>query len=84
VPAAAAVDTARKGLMQELSRSALGTTLASLQRLLRSVLLELVAALGAPGASASTLLAAVDTCLKSLADAVLENGSATAFWEKTV
>jgi Ca-activated chloride channel family protein len=78
-PSAGPVDKARKALLQELSGSALGTMLGALQRLLRSGLLELVAALGAKSATGD----AVDRCLKTLAESVKENGSPK-FWEKTI
>jgi len=78
-PSAGPVDKARKALLQELSGSALGTMLGALQRLLRSGLLELVAALVAKSATVD----AVDRCLKSLAEAVKEN-AAPKFWEKTI
>jgi len=78
-PSAGPVDKARKALLHELSGSALGTMLGALQRLLRSGLLELVAALGAKSATVD----AVDRCLKSLAEAVREN-AAPKFWEKTI
>lgn len=78
-PSAGPVDKARKALLKELAGSALGTTLGALQRLLRSGLLELVAALGAKSATAE----AVDRCLRSLAESVRENGSPK-FWEKTI
>jgi len=84
VPSAKALDKARKALIQELAGSTLGTALGALQRLLRSGLLELVAALGAPGASASALLPAVDGCLRALGEAVGGEKAFPKFWEKMV
>jgi Ca-activated chloride channel family protein len=78
-PSAGPVDKARKALLKELAGSALGTMLGTLQRLLRSGLLELVAALAANSATVDS----VDRCLKSLAEAVRENESPK-FWEKTI
>jgi hypothetical protein len=78
-PSAGPVDKARKALLQELSGSALGTLLGALQRLLRSGLLELVAALGAKSATVD----AVDRCLKGLAESAKES-TAPKFWEKTI
>jgi len=79
-----ALDKARKALIQELAGSLLGTMLGALQRLLRSGLLELVAALGAKGASASALLPAADRCLQSLAEAVRDGKVAPKFWESMI
>jgi Ca-activated chloride channel family protein len=84
VPSAGPVDQARKALIRELAGSPLGTALGSLQRLLRSAILELVAALGAPGASASALLPAVERALRSLDDAAREGNVAPKFWEKMI
>jgi Ca-activated chloride channel family protein len=79
-PAAGPVDKARKALLQELSGSVLGTTLGALQRLLRSRLLELVAALGAKSATVES----VEKCLRELGEAVQENGASPKFWEKMI
>jgi Ca-activated chloride channel family protein len=84
MPSTKALDKARKALIRELAGSTLGTTLGALQRLLRSGLLELVAALGAPGASASALLPGVERCLQSLGEAVRDGNVAPKFWEKMV
>jgi len=84
VPAAKAIEKARKALIQELSGSVLGTKLGLLQRLLRSGLLELVAALEAKGASAGALLPALDRCLQSLGEAVREGNGVPKFWESTI
>ncbi|MBI3855076.1 MAG: VWA domain-containing protein [Planctomycetes bacterium] len=78
-PSAGPVDKARKTLLKELAGSALGTTLGALQRLLRSGLLELVAALGAKSATVESL----DRCLQSLSEAVRES-AAPKFWEKMI
>jgi hypothetical protein len=78
-PSAGPVEKARKALLKELAGSALGTMLGSLQRLLRSGLLELVAALAANSATVDS----IDRCLRSLAEAVRENPSPK-FWEKTI
>jgi hypothetical protein len=84
VPAAAPIDKARKALIKELAGSPLGTTLGALQRLLRSGLLELVAALGAKSASAAALLPAVDGCLQSLGESVRDGSATPKFWEKMI
>jgi Ca-activated chloride channel family protein len=84
LPSAGPVDKARKALLKELAGSPLGTTLGALQRLLRSGLLELVAALGAKGASAPALLPAVDRCLQSLGESSREGGATPKFWEKMI
>jgi Ca-activated chloride channel family protein len=84
LPSAGPVDQARKALLKELAASALGTRLGALQRLLRSGLLELVAALGAKGASAPALLPAVDRCLQSLGESSRDGGATPKFWEKMI
>jgi Ca-activated chloride channel family protein len=84
VPSAGAVDKARKALIHELAGSPLGTTLGALQRLLRSALLELVAALGAKGASAPALQASVDRCLGSLEESVRDAAASPKFWERMI
>jgi molecular chaperone GrpE (heat shock protein) len=84
VPAAKAIEKARKALIQELAGTVLGTQLGLLQRLLRSGLLELVAALGSKGASASALVPAVDRCLQSLGEAVREGNGVSKFWESMI
>jgi Ca-activated chloride channel family protein len=84
VPSPKAIDQARKALIQELAGSPLGTTLGALQRLLRSALLELVAALGAKGASASVLLPAVAAALKSLGESAPSGDASPKFWEKMI
>ena len=85
VPSAGAIDKARKALLQELAGSPLGTTLGALQRLLRSGLLELVAALGAKGARAAELLAALDRCTGDLESSVRDAASSSPkFWEKMI
>ena len=78
-PAAGPVDQARKALLKELAGTLLGTTLGKLQSLLRSGLLELVAALSAKSATVDS----VDRCLKSLSEAVQE-GASPKFWEKMI
>ncbi|RPH37822.1 MAG: hypothetical protein EHM91_14575 [Planctomycetota bacterium] len=78
-PAAGPVDQARKALLKELAGTLLGTTLGKLQSLLRSGLLELVAALSAKSATVGS----VDRCLKSLSEAVQE-GASPKFWEKMI
>ncbi|MBV8880279.1 MAG: VWA domain-containing protein, partial [Planctomycetaceae bacterium] len=71
IPAVGPVDKARKALIKLLGESALGTTLTALQKLLRTGLLELVAALAAAGpAEAQSLSSALDRCLRDLNDAV--------------
>src|SRR5262245_60588944 len=78
-PSAGPVEKARKALLGELAGSALGTLLGALQRLLRSGLLELVAALRAGSATVES----VDRCLKSLAESARETGAPN-FWEKMI
>jgi hypothetical protein len=84
VPSPRAIDQARKALIRELAGSPLGTTLGALQRLLRSGLLELVAALGAQGASASVLLPALEAALRSLGASVRDLDASSRFWEKMI
>jgi Ca-activated chloride channel family protein len=84
VPSPKAIDQARKALIKELAGSPLGTTLGALQRLLRSALLELVAAMGAKDASASALLPALDAVLKSLGESAPAGDASPKFWEKMI
>lgn len=84
VPSAGPIDKARKALIQELAGSPLGTTLGALQRLLRSGLLELVAAFGAKGARAPELLAALDRCVGDLESSVRDTAASPKFWEKMI
>jgi len=83
IPAVGPVDKARKALMQLLGGSVLGTTLTALQKLLRTGLLELVAALAAAGpAEVPALASTLDRCVRDLNDAV--KPSEPKFWEKMV
>jgi Ca-activated chloride channel family protein len=84
IPSARAIDQARKALVRELAGSVLGTTLGALQRLLRSGLLELVAAIDAPGASPAILLPALDAALKSLGECARAGDASPKFWEKMI
>ncbi|HVE38976.1 MAG TPA: VIT domain-containing protein [Planctomycetota bacterium] len=84
VPSPKAIDQARKALIQELAGSPLGTTLGALQRLLRSALLELVAAMGAKGATTSVLLPALEAALKSLGESAPAGEASAKFWEKMI
>jgi Ca-activated chloride channel family protein len=85
IPAVGPVDKARKALLQVLGGSALGTTLAALQRLLRTGLLELVAALASSAPSdAPSLSSRLDRCLSDLKDAVTPATSGLKFWEKMI
>jgi Ca-activated chloride channel family protein len=85
IPPVGPVDKARKALLQALGGSTLGTTLAALQRLLRSGLLELVAALASSAPSDAPALASrLDRCLSDLKDAVKPASSGLKFWEKMI
>ena len=85
IPPVGPVDQARKALLRVLGTSALGTTLGSLQRLLRSGLLELVAALASCGpAEAPALASRLDRCMSDLKDALRPVAAEPKFWEKTV
>ena len=85
LPAVGPVDKARKALLKVLGGSALGTTLGALQRLLRTGLLELVAAFAAAAPSdLPSLSARLDGCLSDLKDAVQPASSGLKFWEKMI
>src|SRR5882672_5755754 len=85
IPSAGAIERARKALMKELGGSILGTKLAALQKLLRTGLLELVAALGAAApAEAPSLASALDRCVRDLDDAVSSSVTEPKFWEKMI
>jgi len=85
VPPAGALEKARKALQRELSGSALGTKLAALQRLLRSGLLELVAALQSGGTTAAAVLPVLQRCLKEFEEALREGTpEEERFWEAAV
>jgi hypothetical protein len=85
LPAVGPVDKARKALLKVLGGSALGTTLGALQRLLRTGLLELVAAFAAAAPSdLPSLSARLDRCLSDLKDAAAPAAPESKFWEKTV
>lgn len=86
IPKVGPVDKARKALLKLLGSSPLGTELGALQRLLRSGLLELVAALASGGPSdVPALSSRLDRCLSDLKAAAAPSGSAEKkFWEKTV
>ena len=77
IPNAASIEQARKALLKELASSPLGTDLAALQQLLRTGLLELVAALSMPGVQVSALAPLLERCLLPLA-------SASRFWEAMI
>ena len=84
VPSPKAIDQARKALVRELAGSPLGTTLGALQRLLRSGLLELVAAMEAPGASPAVLLPALGAALRTLGECARAGDASPKFWEKMI
>jgi Ca-activated chloride channel family protein len=75
VPSADPIEKARKALLKELAGSAVG----ALQRLLRTSLVELVAALRAPGTPAA-VRPILDRCLAGLSESTRE----PKFWEATV
>jgi len=85
IPAVGPVDQARKALLQALATSALGASLGALQRLLRSGLLELVAALAASAPSdAPGLSSRLDRCLAELKDATAPTAAGAKFWETMI
>jgi Ca-activated chloride channel family protein len=85
LPSVGPVDKARKALLKVLGGSALGTTLVALQRLLRTGLLELVAAFAAAAPSdLPSLSARLDRCLSDLEAAAAPATPDSKFWEKTV
>ena len=85
IPPVGPLDQARKALLKLLGESALGTSLGALQRLLRTGLLELVAALAAAGsAETPSLSSRLDRCLSDLKDAAASGSSEPKFWEKMV
>ena len=85
LPAVGPVDKARKALLKVLGGSALGTTLGALQRLLRTGLLELVAAFAAAAPSdLPSLSARLDRCLSDLKDATAPAAPESKFWERTI
>ena len=85
IPPVGPVDKARKALLQVLGASALGTSLSALQRLLRTGLLELVAALAAAApAQTPSLSSRLDRCLSELREAVKPGFPEPKFWEKMV
>lgn len=85
LPAVGPVDRARKALLKVLSRSLLGTTLDALQRLLRSGLLELIAALASSSPSdVPALSSRLDRCLSDLRDAAKPAAAGVKFWEKMI
>lgn len=85
VPAAGAIEKARKALQKELSGSALGTRLGALQRFLRSALLELVAALAAKGSTVAQVRPVFEKCEKELEEALREGTPREErFWETMV
>lgn len=84
IPASAPVEKARKALLRELADSALGAKLGELQALLRTGLLELVAALRAPESTTPTLAGTVIRCLQSLDLAVRDASASQRFWERTI
>jgi len=85
LPAVGPVDKARKALLKVLGGSALGTTLGALQRLLRTGLLELVAAFAAAAPSdLPSLSTRLNRCLSDLKDATAPAAPESTFWEKTI
>jgi len=85
LPKVGPVDRARKALLQLLGGSPLGTAQGALQRLLRTGLLELVAALASGSPSdAPALSSRLDRCLSDLKDAAAPGGPERKFWEKMV
>jgi len=85
IPPVGPVDKARKALIQRLGESTLGTSLGAMQRLLRTGLLELVAALAAAGTAEIPALASrLDRCLSDLKDAARAGSLEPKFWEKMV
>lgn len=83
LPAVGPVDKARKALVKVLGETSLGTMLPALQKLLRSGLLEFVAALaGAAPSDAPSLSAALDRCVRELNAAAAP--SEPKFWEKMI
>ena len=85
IPPVGPVEKARKALLQVLGSSSLGRSLGALQRLLRTGLLELVAALAADGpAETYSLASRLDRCLDDLKDASMPGSSEPRFWEKMV
>ncbi len=85
IPAVGPVDKARKALLHAIGGSTLGTTLAALQRLLRTGLLELVAALASSAPSDTPALASrLDRCASDLKDALKPASSGLKFWEKMI
>jgi Ca-activated chloride channel family protein len=85
IPPVGPVERARKALLSALGASALGTQLAALQRLLRTGLLELSAALAASApAEASSVASLLDRCRAELDEALRQGPAESKFWEKTV
>jgi len=85
IPPVGPVERARKALLQALGASALGTRLAALQRLLRTGLLELSAALAASAPAEVPVVASLlDRCRTELEESLRQGPAETKFWEKTV
>jgi hypothetical protein len=85
IPTVRKLDQARRALQRLLGASPLGTALAALQRLLRTGLLELVAALASGSPSdAPALSSRLDRCVSDLKDAAKPGGPEKKFWEKMV
>jgi Ca-activated chloride channel family protein len=85
VPDGKSLEKARKALQKELAGSALGTKLAALQKLLRSRLLELVAALESKGVTAPAIKPVLEACEKEFDEALREGTpKEERFWETMV
>jgi hypothetical protein len=85
IPTVRKIDQARRALQRLLGASPLGTALGGLQRLLRTGLLELVAALSSGSLSdAPALSSRLDRCVSDLKDAAKPGGPEKKFWEKMV
>jgi Ca-activated chloride channel family protein len=84
VPSGKSIEKARAALIRILAGSPLGSRMGPLQGLLRSGLLELVAALGDPGAKAGLILPILDRCQAGLEAAFRTVAAKDRFWEQTV
>jgi len=84
VPPGKPVEKARAALVRLLASSPLGARMGPLQALLRSALLELVAAFGDPGAKAVSILPLLDRCQAGLEEAFRTVAAKDRFWEQTV
>jgi hypothetical protein len=82
VPKADGLEQARKELMKALAASVVGQQLGKLQKFLRSALMEIVAALGTAGATASSIAPLFERHAEALAEAAKE--LKTPFWEGSI